>query len=230
MTAAEIISAAFSKIGVSASSASTYDTEALTCLNNIVGMLGAQSLNYSVVEESFAVTTADYDYTIGSGGQWDTTRPIRPISCYLKDSDGYSHHVDIISSGDYFRISNKTFSMRPTELRWLPEWPLGRLIFNSTPDAAYSACFQFEKNFTEFSTASSALSAPNEYKECLVYNLAVSLGEDWGRSISKTIVAKAEEYKQIVKRLLAANKKPQRARFDLGGMGTRGRYNITTDE
>jgi hypothetical protein len=229
--AAAIITAAFSKIGVSTPTAA-HNAAALISLNNLIGMLGAQSLNYSVVEESFAMVVADSDYTIGSGGQWSTVRPIRVISCYLRDGDSYDYPVKVIADKDYYRISNKAFSARPTELRWLPEWPLGRIIFNTSPDYAYTAYFSFEKNFTEFVTASAALSAPNEYKECLVYNLAVSLGEDWSRAIPKTIIVKAEQYKEVLKRLLASTRKVPKAKFDLNGMGvgTDNGYNIVTDE
>jgi hypothetical protein len=231
MTAAEIITAAFSKIGVSTPTAA-HNASALISLNNLVSMLGAQSLNYSVVEESFSLVVADSDYTIGSGGQWNTVRPIRVISCYLRDGDDYDYPVQVISTKDYNRLSNKAFSARPTELRWLPEYPLGRIIFNTSPEYAYTVYFQFGKNFTEFATASAALSAPNEYKECLVYNLAVSLGEDWSRTIPKTIIVKAEQYKEVLKRLIASTRKVPRAKFDFAGMGagTDSGYNIVTDE
>jgi hypothetical protein len=231
MTAAEIITAAFSKIGVSTPTAA-YNASALISLNNLISMLGAQSLNYTVVEESFTLVVADSDYTIGPGGQWDTVRPIRVVSCYLRNADNYDFPVTVISTKDYNRYSNKSFSARPTELRWLPEYPLGRIIFNTSPEYAYTACFEFEKNFTEFTTALAALSAPNEYKEFLVYNLAVSLGEDWNRTIPKTIIVKAEQYKEVIKRLVASTRKIPRAKFDFAGMGsgTDSGYNIVTDE
>jgi hypothetical protein len=72
---------------------------------------------------------------------------------------------------------------------------------------------------------------PNEYKEALVYNLAVSLGEDWGRNISNTILAKAEQYKEIIAGLIASQRKIPRAKFDFGGFrGQGGDYSITTDD
>ena len=70
------------------------------------------------------------------------------------------------------------------------------------------------KNFTEFAATTTSVTLPPEYKEALVYNLAVSLGEDWDRVVSKTVYAQAMRTREVVNRLNAATRPAPIARFD----------------
>jgi hypothetical protein len=229
-TANDIITAAFGKIEVSTFTTAQADS-ALINLNNMVSMLGADGLMYAVSTESFTATVADPEYTIGSGADWDTARPINVISCYLRDSESYDWPVKVMAGKDYAKLSNKSWSARPSQLYFLPEYPSAKIIFDAAPDYAYTVVLELQKNFTEFAATTTTVTLPNEYKEALVYNLAVSLGEDWGRNISNTTLAKAEQYKEIIASLIASQRKIPRAKFDFGGFrGAGGDYSITTDD
>jgi hypothetical protein len=229
-TAGDIITAAFIKVGVDSPTVAQ-TASALISLNNMISMWGADGLIYSITNQSFSMVAADAEYTIGSSGQWNTVRPMQVISCYLRDSENYDWPVKIISTKDFNYLSNKSYTARPTELVFLPEYPLAKIIFNASPDYAYDAYFEFLKNFTEFAATTTDVTLPPEYKEALVYNLAVSLAEDWNRDPNKTVLAKAEQYKDIVERLNAAQKAIPRARFDFTQYGSLADdYNIATDD
>jgi hypothetical protein len=231
-SASDIITASFTKVGVD-SPTTTQTASALTSLNNMISNWGAESLLYSVVSESKAMVVADKEYTIGSGGQWDTVRPLRVNTCFLRDADNYDYHVGIMSAKDYSTITNKSFSARPTFLYYLPEYPLGKLIFNTAPDYAYDMYCEFVKNFTVFASTTASVTLPNEYLDALVYNLSISLGEDWDREVSKTVIANSIRTKNIIDSMLASQKTVPRAKFDFGKFGD-GRsdsgYNVVTDE
>jgi hypothetical protein len=114
-TANDIITAAFGKIEVSTFTTAQADS-ALINLNNMVSMLGADGLMYAVSTESFTATVADPEYTIGSGADWDTARPLNVISCYLRDSESYDWPVKVMSGKDYNKHgrqdrANFTFSL-----------------------------------------------------------------------------------------------------------------------
>lgn len=230
-TAADIISTAFRKIEVTTYT-TAQETEALTDLNNVLSLLGADGLAECVTAESFSLVVADSEYTIGSGGQFDTVRPLRVLSCYLRDANSYDWNVKVIASKDYFNLSNKSFSARPTELYYRPEYSLGKILFNTSPDYAYTAYFEFVKNLPEFAATTDTVDLPNEYKEFLVYNLAVSLGEGWGRTIKPSVLLRAKESREIIDRMLASQRPPRRARFDFAGLRyiTDTGYNVETDE
>jgi hypothetical protein len=167
------------------------------------------------VREIVALTVANYEYTIGSSGQWNTVRPLMVLNCYLRDSDGTDYPVAIMSPVDYNRISDKNASSIPTGLYFLPEYPWAKIIFNAAPDYAYNAYFEFLKNFTEFPATTTEVTLPFEYKEFFIYNLAVALAEDWDRVINTTVHAHAIRTRDAIGSLNASLKPPAKARFDI---------------
>ena len=62
--------------------------------------------------------------------------------------------------------------------------------------------------FTEYAATSSTLILPADYKDALVYNLAVALSEDWDRVISKTTHDRAMETKAFLSTQAMANAVP----------------------
>lgn len=230
-TAGGIITAAFIKVGVD-SPTTAQTASALISLNNMVSLLGAEGMIYSITSEGFTVVAADKEYTIGSGGQWNTVRPLKIISCYLRDSKNYDYPVEVIAGKDYNRLSNKSYVARPGALYFLPEYPLAKIIFDASPDGSYSAYFEFVKNFTEFALTTTTVTLPDEYKEFLVYNLAQSLGEDFDRVVSKTVQMQAIRTREVIERMVASQKQIPKARFDFAGIGgtTELPWSIVTDE
>jgi hypothetical protein len=230
--ASDILTASFMKVGVE-SPTTAQNASALFSLNSMITSWGAEGLLYSVVSESKAMTIADGEYTIGSGGQWDTARPLGIRSCYLRDGDNYDYPVGIMSGNDYALLTNKSFSARPTFVYYLPEYPLGKLIFNTVPDYAYTMYCEFVKNFTVIASTTAEVVFPGEYLEALIYNLSVSLAEDWDRNVGQTVIVNALRTKEIVDRNLASQQAVPRAKFDFSRIGT-GRdnsgYNVVTDE
>ena len=52
--------------------------------------------------------------------------------------------------------------------------------------------------FSEYATTATTITLPDDYKDALVYNLAVALAEDWDRVISRTIYMRAMESKAFL--------------------------------
>ena len=225
-TAADLISGAFQKIGVY-SPTTAQSASALISLNNMISSWGADLLNYALTREYKALTTGDAEYTVGSGGDWDTVRPMKLESAYLRDSDDYDWPLEVINAVQYNSHYCKSLDGRPERIYFIPEYPLAKIIFDYEPDASYTVYCDFVKNFTEFTATTTSVTLPAEYKEALIYNLAISLGEDWDRVVAKTTLIKAMETKGNIDRLNASNRPPARASFDIAA-GTS--YNITTDQ
>jgi len=231
----DIITAAFLKCGID-SQTTAQNTAAFNSLNNMIRMWGAERLAYSVVTESFTMYTTTATYHVGvtaTGIEWGTAtgRPLDVLSCYLRDSNSYDHPVRIFTWQDYNTITNKAFSARPTEVNFSPEFYSSSLVsaklrFDTVPDQAYTAYFEFLKPLSVFVSSTTTCYAPDEYLEAFIYNLAVSISEDYNREIKDTVIAKAILLKETISRNLAAQRVPPKARFD--GTGTAG-YDITND-
>ena len=229
-TAADLISAAFAKIGVVTPTAAQ-NTSALSTLNDLIMLQGADFMQPFETSYSKALTIGDYEYTIGATattGNFITTRPLKINSCFLRDAEGYDHHVKIISAKEYNELTRKSLTGAPEKLYYSPEYPLGKLYFDYAPAVAYDAYLNMTVNFTEFALSSTTVSLPEEYRAFLIYNLAVSLAEDWDRQVSKTLYAMAAETKVVLDRLNATNKPAPKAKFDMP-LPLRGSTKITED-
>jgi hypothetical protein len=225
-TAANIILTAFQKIGVYSPTVAQ-QTSALASLNNMISSWGAELRNHKLSREYKALTAGTAEYTVGSGGDWDTTRPVKLESAYLRDSNNYDWPLEIINAKQYNSHYCKSLEGRPERIYFVPEYPLAKIIFDYEPDTTYTVYCDFIRSLSEFTATTDTVSLPNEYKEALVYNLSVSLGEDWEKQVSKSVQDRAKETKLVIDRLDAANRPPTKARFDMM-MGSN--YNIETDQ
>jgi len=224
-TAADIISRAFGKIGIDDPTTAQKAT-ALEELNDMISLWGADFMVPAVTSESFTMTQGQAEYTIGSGSDFDTVRPISVHSCYLRNSDGYDYPIHVMSSEDYNGLVSKDLEGRPTELYFLPEVTEAKIIFNKEIDEAYDAHFEFWKNFTEFALSTTGVTLPPEYRKALIYNLAVDLADSWDRKVSTRVLSQAGISYALLKRIGYITRPAPRANFDFGGR----RYNINTDE
>jgi hypothetical protein len=214
-TATDIINAAYKKIGFS--DVSDPDrVEALVNLNNLVSSWGAEFLNYYTVRESLVLTIGTATYTIGRGGNLSTIRPVSLKDAILRNSEGSDIPLNVVAARDYNEVTSKAWDGKPSAVYFLPEYPLAKVIFDCEPFEAYTAYFDFEKNFTEFASIGAAMSLPPEYKEALVYNLAISLAEDKGIivPVTGTVRDTAQRLKTNLDRLNAVNKPVPEAKFD----------------
>ncbi len=231
-TAANLITAAFSKIGIASPSAAQ-NASALISLNTLVSFFGASFMFPFLVRESKTLTVGDGEYTIGVGGNLNTVRPIGLENCYLRDSDNYDYPLKVLSPSDYAKRPNKTLTSKPQRVYFIPEYPLAKIIFDYLPDYAYTAYFDFRKNLTEFALSSTTMEStllPEEYRAFLTYNLAISLAEDWDRTPSKTLYAMAQQTKETIETLIASTKPAPVARFDVTKSEEAGTYSIITDD
>lgn len=216
-TVNEITDAAYGKCGIRTPT-TIEDAEALTALNNMLGAWSAICVIPVVIRESLALTIGQSEYTVGVGAAYDlnTVRPMSLENIYLEDADGYSFTVGLVSAKDYNRIGIKTQEGRPSKVYFISEYPAVKLLFNKEPTKAYTAYFEFIKPLTEFAAITDTISLTNEYKEPLIYNLAIRLAEDNSVELSQSTFVIATVGLEYIKKLYAKNRLPSRATFDIG--------------
>ena len=213
-TAQQIIRSAFRKCKNKTPNASDLN-DAFDTLNDMMSALGGDFLYPALVRESFTLTAGDGEYTIGSGGDFDTVRPIYIKNAFLRDGDEDAV-LSIISLDDYNDIDNKVLEGQPSGLVYLPEYPLGKILFSCAPQSAYDLYLDSVKNFTEFTDKTTTVTLPPEYREFLVYNLAVRLAEENNVELAQSVYMRAEETKERVLFIKLVNQKTPDSRFDFG--------------
>jgi len=199
MLVSNLISASLRKIGA-LSSGETIETtrqaEALTALQSMLRSWGAVSSNvFATVKESHTLTAGTGVYTWGSGGDISTARPNQVTGAYILEGGTTTHPVDIITEGTYRGISGKTTTGLPYSLFFYPSYPLASIYLYPVPDSAYVLYLDSYKPFTEtssFALTTDTISFPSYYEEPIIYNLAVRLAPEYGRSVSSEVGAIAK--------------------------------------
>ena len=210
-TVNEVTDAAYRKIGIK-SPTSTEDTYALEAINNMISQWGGEFLVPYFTKESFTLTAGTSEYTIGSGGDFDTVRPLSIDQAYLR-VDTIDYHLKVISGKQEGMVRMKSYEGRPEEVAYLPEYSLGKILFDCEPDDTYTVYFTFRKNFTRFTAITDTISLPDEYFEALTYNLTIRLAEDNSIQLPQSIYEIAGQSKAVISRLFGITRPAPRIPF-----------------
>lgn len=213
MQVSTLIAASLRKIGGLSSGETietTRQTEALYALQSMLRSWGAVS-NYvfASVKESTTLTAGTATYTWGSGGAINSARPNQLIGAYILDSGSMTHPVDIISEGEYRTITDKTTSSRPDKIFLYPAFPLSTLYLHPVPSATETLYLDSYKPFTEsssFTLTTDEIDFPLYYEEPIIYNLAIRLAPEYGKSASVEVALIAKSSLDFLMILHAAGK------------------------
>lgn len=215
MIGSDIINSAYRKNGI-ASPSTPQTANGLEALNDLLSSLSADGLIIPyTTSETFTLVVGTASYTWGSGGTITTTRPLRVIDAYIRDSNGVDYPVDVtMTEKEYDAIADKDASARPTRLYYNPQFTLGKIYLDYAPDAAETLYLISEKPLTEIATAATTVSLPDFYKNFLKYNLAVILAAELKNKLSVEIVQLAVESKNTVENINALNKQMNTVKMD----------------
>jgi len=205
MTAQQLINAALRKVGVIAgaqSATTTQENNALEALQMLLRSWSAERIMvYYIVEgESFALTAGTSRYTIGSGGDFDTVRPVKILGAYI--ASGVDYVLAIIDRAKYRSIGVKTLGDVPSWLWYNPVYPLGEIYLYPTGSGTIYLASQ--KPLTEPSTIVSSVQFPPEYDRAITFNLAVDLASDYDKTVTRTLATLAVDSKNKITDLYAS--------------------------
>ena len=197
-------------------SSTNQDDNALEALNNMISSWSAEGLlvPYNTTE-TFTLTIGESTYTIGSGGSFNTDRPLRIIDAFIRDSGSNDHSVDVsMTRIEYNAIVQKDAKARPTRLYFDPQYPEGKVYFNCNPEIAEMLYLTSEKAITELATSSTTVDLPAFYKEALVYNLAIRLSQESDIQLSKETLEIAMFSKNTIENINALDKTFKQTKLD----------------
>lgn len=205
-TARQLISKAFQKAGIITKQESPSADEmfdALDTLNDLLESWSNDSLYiYARNWQQFTFVGGQSDYTIGSGGDFDTSRPLAIVSAYtrLGTSD---YPMQQIADKDYaYGISQKTTAGVPDFFNYDNDFPLGKLRFWPAPSAAYPVYIQTEDALTSL-TINQVISLPQGWRRALIYSLAVELAPEYGQPLDQAVVGIAVDAQGKIKRQIS---------------------------
>lgn len=194
-------------------------SDSLRAFNDVLEEWSTQSLAvYGQANQTFTTVNGQATYTIGSGGNWNTTRPVRINEPAYSTINGVTFPYVSITQQQYNLIGYKSQPGGGTDIGqsylYVNEDPLGLITLWPVPNAAFSITFSIDRVLSQVTNAATSISFPPGYAKAFKYTLAVELAPLFGTRISEwpDVVALQKQTLASIKR---ANKKPQVMQYDI---------------
>lgn len=213
MTARDLINGSARLLGILGSGEvlqASEASDALSALNDMLSVWSVENLLiYGKTEEEFPLVAGQQSYTMGVGGNFNTTRPQRIENASVRIVNGsttYDLPIEIFNQDQWSSIAIKSVNSNiPTKLFAQGTYPLETILLWPIPAAVKTLVLWTWKPFSSFATLDSVVSFPPAYAKAIRYNLALELGPEYGKEPSGLVIAEASEAKGAIKRM---NQKP----------------------
>jgi hypothetical protein len=177
-------------------------------------------LIYEIVPQQFSFVSGQQVYTLGPGGNWNTTRPIRIEDAYVTyQGNTGAQTVDLrikpLNSSQWASIAVKqTQSTFATSYYDDGEYPLRNIYFWPVPNQAQLITLYMWMPLIDLSSGlTTQVQFPPGYERAFRYNLAVNLAPEFGKTVDPAVAAVADS---SLAKLRSANAVPQVSRTDTG--------------
>ena len=150
----------------------------------------AKNIRIYYVKQDTITLTGATSYTIGSGGDVNTVRPVSIRGAYVRDSGGVDRVLKIIDEAWYRGLVLKSLSSTVEYLYYNPDYPLG--IIYVYPTGGVTIYLDSLKPLTDPTSITSSIAFPPEYDEAIKYGLAVRLAPEYGKEPPQIVIALAQ--------------------------------------
>jgi len=148
--------------------------------------------------ESFVLVAGTGEYTWGTGGTFNSSRPLElKDGCFYRDGDT-DYPVALKSLDVYRRIVDKSGSGSPDIIAYSPEFPLGKVFLHPVPSSAFTLYVQSSKPLSSFTDRTTAVTFEPGMERALMTNLAVEISSAFGKSVSPELSYLATTSKQLL--------------------------------
>lgn len=172
---------------------------------------------YQILQESKAITAGTQSITIGSGGTFNTTRPVNIQNAFFRDANNLDYQLQIVPQDSYQRIQLKTVQTSyPYVAYYDNAYPLGTLYFYPVPSQNLTLYMNTWQQLQQFATLGTTVSLPPGYAEMIRYQLAIRLASQYGVPVPPTVPNLATNAMARVKKL---NSRITPMRTEVGYMG-----------
>ena len=216
-TAQTLIKAALRAINVIASGETPTADEMADGREALKFMLrswSSENIMVSAISSDTLAMTGASSYTIGSGGDCDTTWPSE-IKGAVVDTD---YNLRIIGEAKYRSLARDSNTI-PTYLYYNPVYPLGVLYPYGTGGA--SMVIDSLKALTDPATLTTSVAFQTSYDAAIKWNLALELAPEYGKEPSPLILKLAHDTKKTIQ---SKNAAAQMNEIDISHLGRGGRY------
>lgn len=207
----QVVEGALRKLGIRDFSNPTKMAEAIDALNFMLASWDESLLTR--VTEYFTLTAGTASYMIGTGGDFDTIRPLKIESAFIRSSDNYDYEVNVYYTRKEYNLeAQKNLDGRPSNLLYERSFPLGAITFDTEPETAETFYLTSYKPIANYEDLDETMLQPDEQLNAIIYNLAVELAPEYNQTPNNLVVEQAVILKEPITR---RNSQPvPNARFD----------------
>jgi hypothetical protein len=186
------------------------NTEAQKCFRLLNRMLDTWSTEnlmiYNNVQEVFSLAAGQQTYTIGTGGDFNTSRPVNINQAYMRGPDGdnstdlriavwtYDEYANIISKEVTSSIALGIYYNSGYPLSEITLWPV-------VTDSTWELVLWSWKVLSSFTALTDTVSFPPGYENAIESNLAATICAAFQRPISPDLAVWATQSKAQLKRI-----------------------------
>lgn len=224
-TVAEIIRGSLRVLGVLAASESPKaadEADALSTLNDMLDSWAGERLTlFATLRSTHSLVSGLTPHTIGTGGTFNTTRPVRieRASLIPQLATGTEIPLDLLTDAKWQTTQGKDSEGKPTALWVENSYPLMKLHLWPIPVNTDTLVLYSWLQLGRFASAAVDFDMPPGYARAIRFNLAKELAPEYGVALSGEAMDIANESKAMVKRL---NYKPSYLRCDPAVTGATG--------
>lgn len=186
--------------------------DALAVLNDLLDAWAIEKLMlFRNDSNQFNLVAAQQDYTIGTAGNFNMTRPVSITGAYATYA-GLDFPLRILTTDEWDAIALKLLQAPlPCALYYDPSMSLGVISIWPIPSQVIPLTLTTGMQFTQAANLATVLTYPPGYAKALRYNLAVELAAEFGMQPDAVIVSTAVA---LLGRIKAANRQQPIAQLD----------------
>lgn len=193
MTALDIIKRAMRICGVIGQNETPTSSEADDGLVALNDMLDSWSTDrtyiFSILQENFPLVAGTVTYTVGIGGDFNTTRPVAIDNIFTR-LNGTDYPMKSINSQDYNAIIAKSNNGGiPQYYFYNPSFPLATLSIWGAPSSGLTIYLNTWQQLTQFANLTTDYDFPPGYARALAYGLAMEIAPEYGVTLTPEAVA-----------------------------------------
>lgn len=211
-TILDLITDSMQDIGAIAIEETPSAAEAQKCLralNNMIETWNTESLIvYNVFPQTFTYVGGREKYTMGTGGDFNTARPIKITQAKNRTNAGTTSEVDYDiyvtnNSDEYANIVTKRIQTTlPTVMYYNNNFPLQELYFWPVPsNTTYAPVIWSWGAVSSFDSVNDTITLPPGYYRALQKNLSIEICPSFGATASQELALAANESKAQIKRI-----------------------------
>jgi hypothetical protein len=170
-------------IGQNETPSSSEAADGLVALNDMLALWAIdRTYAYTIDQSNFPLVSGTASYTIGTGGTFNTTRPVKIDGAFVR-INSVDYPLQEINSNDYDSIAYKTNSNIPEFFYYDNAFPLGTITLYGVPTTGTIYIEQWHQ-LTQFTNLATDLTFPPGYSTAIAYNLAEFICPEYGVSLT----------------------------------------------